>query len=169
VPRLRVLAVVSSGRRGWCVSALLIVALAGLACQRTDGPETTVNLFYTELGTGAYTDATKLIRAGDGAVLPPAESERLVASWRAAYGDGGKIHVTSLRVVDTQKLQPSSLAGGGAADVRLLTLEVDGSSDTPCLTLPLRSVAIWVALINDKWYLVNNALASLGSTCRMQQ
>ncbi len=144
----------------WRSCAAILAVAVSLGCAASGPPtassapaEAVVGSYYSAIGSGAYADAADLVRLADGSPLAPTERAQLIAEWEAAYGPrGGMVHVTSVRLVAT-KPQPTLPGSRNVAEERLLTVDVDGTSETRCLPLPLRSVAVLALRIDDRWFI----------------
>ena len=141
---------------------LLVIILAGAVAVSCVAPATAdqssakavVTSLYARLQAGRYDDAVTLLRATDGSVLAAATQATVRQSWESAL-KGRTFRVTSITLTAERPLEDDAraLLPTGADAVRL-TLEVDGESDAPCWTLPLKNGTVSAARIDDRWYLI---------------
>jgi hypothetical protein len=116
--------------------------------------------FIFALAGGQYEAAVDLVRAENGSPLAAAERAERIAEWRRAYGDGTKIKIERFSVTNVRPSTREELPVVAERGYQVV-FALDGASATPCFRLPNVRATERVALIDDRWYLIPDALNTL--------
>lgn len=113
-----------------------------------------VSTLYRDLEDGHYREMARMIRQMNGQPFSAALQNAMIQSLRHTYGpSGAKIHVSRLVVQGKHKLPAFLLQRLHAAKGYEFTLAVKGTSQTACLSLPFKNMAIRVIEQSHRWYI----------------